>query len=86
MSKRGWYVLDGRRAFAGPLDEPPALDLAKAWLYEDLAALDRRTVVSADEVQRRLRSVRVVFGVRASRGGFKRLPLPSVLRGVAAGE
>lgn len=78
MSTRGWYVLDGRRVLAGPFEEAPDLAVAKTWLHQDLQELARVAVVSQEEFQARLRAVRVVFGVRASRGGFKRLPLPSV--------
>lgn len=76
MSGRGWHVLDGRRVLAGPFDEQPSLDLAKTWLHEDLKQLARHVVLTDEEIRARLIAVRVVFGVRASRGGFKRLPLP----------
>lgn len=78
MSARGWYVLDGRRILAGPFDEAPELALAKTWLHEDLRRLAREVVVVDEEIQRRLRGVRVEFGVRASRGGFKKLPRKTV--------
>lgn len=84
MSARGWYVLDGRRVLAGPFTEPPAPELARTWLHEQLQDLARHAVVTPEEIQRRLRAVRVEFGVRASRGGFRRLPQPGS-RGVARG-
>lgn len=76
MSVRGWFVLDGRRVMAGPFEEPPSPGLAGAWLHQDLRDLARHTVVTEEEIRARLRAVRVEFGVRASRGGFKRLPMP----------
>lgn len=83
MSARGWYVLDGRRVVAGPFDEPPAAELARTWLHQDLRDVARQAVLDDEEVRARLRAVRVEFGVRASRGGFKRLPMPGT--GRAAG-
>lgn len=83
MSGRGWFVLDGRRVMAGPLDHEPTpyeVDVVKAWLHRDLRDLAKVAVVTHEEIQRRLRGVRVAFGVRASRGGFKRLPLPSSIQ------
>lgn len=82
MSGRGWFVLDGRRILAGPIDHEPTaheVEVAKTWLHQDLQDLARVAVVPHEEMQRRLRGVRVAFGVRASRGGFKRLPLPRTL-------
>lgn len=80
MSARGWYVLDGRRVVLGPLtterDAVAAVPLAKTRLHEHLRDLARDTVLPHEEIQARLRGVRVMFGVRASRGGFKRLPQP----------
>lgn len=84
MSSRGWFALDGRRIFAGPFEEPPTLDLVKTWLHQDLTELAHRALVTDEELQRRLRAVRIDFGVRASRGGFKRLAPPS-FRGAASG-
>lgn len=84
MSARGWYVLDGRRILAGPFEDEIPVDLARTWLHEDLRQLARETVVANEEIRARLRAVRVEFGVRASRGGFKRLPLPGTGRRATA--
>lgn len=84
MSVRGWFVLDGRRILAGPFEDQIALELARTWLLADLKDLGRHVVQSDEEVRRRLRGCRVEFGVRASGGGFKRLPLPGTGRRATA--
>ena len=84
MNARGWHVLDGRRVLAGPFEDEIPVDLARTWLHDDLRQLDHATVVADEEIRRRLRAVRVEFGVRGSRGGFKRLPLPGTGRRATA--